>query len=586
MTGRIKRGIGFIIIGHLLLATGLLSGAMAGDWGMAAASRMKQWLEPRSLSLKQGCSDQSSNRCADLIRFYQSRNYRLAWLDPNGLLPEGVMAMEAVRQAGTHGLLSSDYLSPRLDDQLDGLKTMPVVSGPGFDRNQVQLDLALTDMMLRYAHDRTMGRAAPNLLTYGKQAKASQCRDLAGELAEALTKDRLAGFLETLGPANAGYLALQKSLQRYRQIRSHGGWSVIDEGPPIQLGDCSQRVAQLKDRLAPPSIAPFASQWMQACFDKHLAAEVKQFQHRHGLKADGVVGAKTLHALNVPVDQRIRQIQLNLERWRWMPEQPGFPYIRVNIPGYQVQIVEADRVVKTMRAIVGQKRRPTPLLSSMLTYLEVNPYWHVPSRIARLDLLPKIQEDPYYLIRQNFRVFDGWDEHAQEIDPHAIDWSSFSKAHFPFRLRQEPDSRNALGRVKFMFPNELSVYIHDTPSKSLFNKSSRHFSSGCVRVEEPLELMTYLLKREDWDEERLSKLLASEQRQVVVLEQPVPVYLVYLTAWVEENGEIHFREDIYGHDQQLSIAMAKNMETRPTCIDAMVQPDNLVQNDHAKHSTL
>jgi len=254
-----------------------------------------------------------------------------------------------------------------------------------------------------------------------------------------------------------------------------------------------------------------------------------------------------------------------LERWRWMPDNLGSRYVLANIPGFQMQMVEAGQVVKTMRTIVGRKRRPTPVLSSMITYLEINPYWYVPSKIAREDLLPKIQKNPNFLARQNFRVFDSWDKDARELDPFTIDWASLSEDHFPFRLRQEPAARNALGRVKFMFPNDMSVYIHDTPSKGLFGKSSRPFSSGCVRVEDPLALVSLLVSRQDWDQARLSEAVTSNQRQVIILDEPVPVYLVYLTAWVEEDGATHFREDIYGRDQALFSALAESAAARVAC---------------------
>jgi murein L,D-transpeptidase YcbB/YkuD len=218
-----------------------------------------------------------------------------------------------------------------------------------------------------------------------------------------------------------------------------------------------------------------------------------------------------------------------------------------------------------MRTIVGRKRRPTPVLSSRITYLEINPYWYVPPLIARKDLLPKIQANPEFLVRQNFRVFDSWDDNAREINPAAIDWSTLSEDHFPYRLRQEPASHNALGRVKFMFPNELSVYIHDTPSKGLFKRSSRPFSSGCVRVEEPMELVSLLLNRKDWDQARLSDAVASNQRQVIILDEPVPVHLIYLTAWVAADGETHFREDIYGHDRALISNLAQRSVAQQAC---------------------
>jgi murein L,D-transpeptidase YcbB/YkuD len=237
-------------------------------------------------------------------------------------------------------------------------------------------------------------------------------------------------------------------------------------------------------------------------------------------------------------------------------------------------MIEDGHVVKTLRAIVGKQDRPTPVLTSKITYLEINPYWHVPPTIAGKDLLPKIQADPSFLTRQHFRVFDGWNADAREISPYAVDWLSFSETYFPYRLRQEPTDRNALGRVKIMFPNDESVYIHDTPAKSLFNRTARSFSSGCVRVEEPLTLAGLLLSRQGWDPERLTQAVANRDRQVVTLAEPVPVYLVYWTAWAESNGDLHFRDDIYGRDETLLRAMAA-APTRTTCRSFRPQPTYL-----------
>ena len=213
-----------------------------------------------------------------------------------------------------------------------------------------------------------------------------------------------------------------------------------------------------------------------------------------------------------------------------------------------------------------------------MTYLEINPFWYVPAKIAKEDLLPKIQEDPYYLDRQDFRVFEGWDKNAQEVDPNNVDWASFSEDHFPYRLRQEPAVHNALGRVKFVFPNELSVYIHDTPSKRLFKRSARDLSSGCVRVEKPLDLMKFLLGRQHWNQKRLAKVVASKQRQVVLLKKPIPVYLVYFTAWAEENGEINFTEDIYGQDQELFGILTKSAAASQPCESNILAPTYFVQS--------
>ncbi|MBL0712578.1 MAG: L,D-transpeptidase family protein [Desulfosarcina sp.] len=568
----VKKGTGFLAAGLVLLMTCMLSGAWADEWQIETARRLEQRLQSPGVSEVQNGCDQRFDLHTALVRFYQYRDYELAWVDRYGLLPEGVRALVVVSQAGNQGLLYADYQNPWLDDLLDGMITRPVIIGAAFNGKQIQLDLVVTEMVLRYAYHRTMGRTESDMISFGLPSEKTLSGDLAVALAESLGDGRLVHFLEQLGPRHRAYRVLQKSLLRYQRIKRPGGWSAIDEGPALQRGDCGLRVAQLRKRLAVSGDTQRTSEFMDDCFDDVLEAAVARFQRRHGLSADGVVGPRTLAALNVPVEQRIRQIQLSLERWRWMPEDLGSRYVLVNIPGFQMQVVEAGHVVKTMRTIVGRKRRPTPALASMITYLEINPYWYVPAKIARKDLLPKIQANPDFLVRQNFRVFASWEADARELNPDTIDWSSLSPDHFPFRLRQEPAAHNALGRVKFMFPNELSVYIHDTPSKRLFNKSSRLFSSGCVRVEDPLALVSLLLSRQNWDQARLSEAVASNQRQVVILDEPVPVYLVYLTAWVASDGEVHFREDIYGHDQKLLSTLAQSTAARTACSNVMQPP--------------
>jgi murein L,D-transpeptidase YcbB/YkuD len=568
----LKRGFGFLVIGQMLLMACVLAGALADEWQMETSRKLEQRLQFPLVSESRSCPATRFDLDTAVVRFYQHRVYALAWVDRYGLLPEGAMALAAVKRADSMGLLHADYHNPLLDDLLGGMMTRPVIIGAAFNGKQIELDLVVTEMVLRYAWHRTMGRIDPSMENYGAPSGKEPARDLAVALAESLESGRLDHFLAQLGPQHTAYRALQQSLPRYQRIKSAGGWPAIDDGPPLERDECGLRVAQLRNRLAVSGDVHRSSELEGGCFDDRLAAAVASFQRRHGLNADGVVGARTLAALNVPVEERIRQIQLNLERWRWMPDDLGSRYVLANIPGFQMQMVEAGHVVKTMRTIVGQKDRPTPVLSSMITYLEINPYWYVPSKIAREDLLPKIRGNPNFLVHQNFRVFDSWDADAREIDPFTIDWASLSEDHFPFRLRQEPADRNALGRVKFMFPNEQSVYIHDTPSKGLFQKTSRPFSSGCVRLEEPLALVSLLLSGQDWDQARLLEAVASNQRQVVILDEPVPVYLVYLTAWVEEDGEAHFREDIYGHDQELFSALAESTAARAACNNELQRP--------------
>jgi len=435
----------------------------------------------------------------------------------------------------------------------------------------------LTGLVLRYAHSINSGRTAPALLRFGDQPGSAVQRDMAAKLAVVRNSRRLASFLEQLGPRHARYRTLQEGLQAYRELKAAGGWPVIDQGPSMQFGDRGSRVAMLQYRLAVSGDVDFAPGPVNDRFDDALALAVMRFQRRHGLPADGIVEAGTLAAMNVPVDERIRQIELNLERWRWLPAQFEPYHIFVNIPAFELTVVDGGQTVQTQRVVVGRKDRPTPMLASTMTYLELNPYWNVPATIAREDLLPKIQKDPQFLTRRNFQVFDSWDENASALDPRAIDWATFSEDHFPFRLRQAPTPYNALGRVKFMFPNPLSVYIHDTPSKGLFGRASRDFSSGCVRVEKPLALAALLLKRQGWSPAQLAQTLEAGERQVVILKSPVPVYLVYMTAWAEENGELHFREDIYGQDRELQTLLTETVKAKQQCT-AVGYPTYLVKS--------
>ncbi|MDJ0883053.1 MAG: L,D-transpeptidase family protein [Desulfobacterales bacterium] len=547
-------------------------GARADDWPVQAAHELRQRLQTIVTGDAARCDAPRIELDTAMVRFYQVRAFKPAWVDRYGLRPEGAMALAVVYQAADQGLHVADYRNPWLEEVMGGRVSRPVALGAAFDGQQIQLELAVTEMVLRYAWHCTSGRTDLAMANFGLPLVRPVIDRLAVGLAEALDRGRLEDYLVGLGPRHEGYRALQQSLPRYRMIQRKGGWPTIPAGPKLKPGNCGPRVEQLQQRLAVTGDYRRRLESGRHCYDAALAAAVARFQRRLGLIADGVAGARTLAALNVPVETRILQIQMSLERWRWMPTHMGARYLLVNIPGFQMEVVTNGRVVRTMRTIVGRKGRPTPVLASKITYLEINPYWYVPHKIAREDLLPKIQANPDFLVRQDFRVFEGWAPGARELNPASIDWSAVSARNFPYRLRQEPAGRNALGRVKFIFPNEMSVYLHDTPAKRLFKKSSRSFSSGCVRVEEPLSLVSLLLDREDWDPERLAQAVASNQRQVIVLDEPVPVYLVYWTAWVAPDGTNHFREDIYGHDRMLANTLVRRAAARTACRTALRLP--------------
>ena len=255
------------------------------------------------------------------------------------------------------------------------------------------------------------------------------------------------------------------------------------------------------------------------------------------------------------MDERIAQIRINLERWRWLPVDLGERHIVVNIAGFRLFVVDSGRTVMTMRAIVGRPYRNTPIFTDVMTYLVFSPYWHVPSGIAGRDILPKIQKDAGYLRANGFQVFRGWDS-DRPIDPGTVAWASLTRANLPYRFRQDPGPQNALGRVKFMFPNDFSVYLHDTPSRDLFNETSRAFSSGCVRVEQPADLAMYLLNDPvGWDRHAIDSAMNQRRERTVRLRASMPVHLLYWTAWAGDDGTLEFPIDIYGRDARLRRAL-------------------------------
>ncbi len=361
-------------------------------------------------------------------------------------------------------------------------------------------------------------------------------------------------------PENTSYLKLESALTRYRSLAERGGWPSIPDGPTLREGDSGARVAALRNRLVVSGDLEQISEQPSDCFDDEMVLAVREFQERHGRTVDGVVGPKTLADLNVSAEQRVRQIEANLERRRRLPADLGQRFIMVNTAGFQLEVVEDGRKLMEMKVVAGRRSRPTPEVSGELTYLVLNPYWHIPQRIATRDILPKIQEDPQYLGKRNIIVFENWEDDSPEIDPQSVDWSQVTERAFSFKLRQGPGPTNALGRVKFVFPSPFSVCLHDTPGRSLFQKTQRDFSSGCVRVEKPIELASFLLKSDPkWTRKKILETIQSGETQVIWLAEKIPVHLSYWTAWVDEDGTIQFRDDIYIRDRFPDPLLSKSL---------------------------
>jgi murein L,D-transpeptidase YcbB/YkuD len=353
-------------------------------------------------------------------------------------------------------------------------------------------------------------------------------------------------------------------LAQLRSLAAAKGWPVLDAGKTLRPGDGSSAVGELRRRLAVSGDLGPGPDENSLYFDATLTSAVKRFQQRNGLKADGIVGRSTIGMLNVPVEQRIRQVVVNLERWRWLPHDLGTRYIMVNTADFNLKTVKNGRVYLQMRVVVGRPARRSPVFSASMTYLVVNPYWNVPRTIAVEDILPELQKDVSYLAQRGIRVFQSWELNAPEVNPATVDWQAYHANRFPFKLRQDPGPYNDLGRFKFMFPNPFAVYLHDTPNRSLFKRVQRDFSSGCIRVEAPFVLANFVLAGDGrWTSDALSEAIENGETRTIRRKRPIAVHLLYMTAWADETGAIQFRRDIYDRDHDLDRALSRRRPNRP-----------------------
>jgi murein L,D-transpeptidase YcbB/YkuD len=491
----------------------------------------------------------------DLFRFYEGRGYRPAWLIGSGPRLEPFILLWSLSDARSEGLDPGDYHVDRLRELTGEAFPAP---GDGMDPDEARLarlDILMSDAFLTYARHVGNGRVSPEDIEQFTGA-ARDGPDLAGLLGESLDNGRLDEVLNELPPPHPGYGGLREALARYRRIAARGGWALIPEGPAMRAGDTGERVRALRQRLTVSGeLDPEEDKDEPGTFGPALEAALMRFQFSHGIESDGIAGDETLAALNVPVEDRIEQIRVNMERWRWLPRDLGERHILVDIAAFELSVVEGGGTVMSMEAIVGKAYRNTPVFSGTMTHMVLGPSWNVPRTIAVEDKLPRIQKDPEYLRRHGYEVFAIGDPDAGPLDPATIDWTELDEEHFPYRLRQKPGPGNALGRVKFMFPNEHAVYIHDTPERKLFNRSVRMFSSGCIRISRPIELAEYLLNdKPGWGRHKILRAFI-RWNELTVKITPVPIHLVYFTARANGDGTLEFRKDVYRRDATLGEAL-------------------------------
>lgn len=477
------------------------------------------------------------------------------WLDGERMAPRASELVAAIDSVESVGLRPAEYGVSTLRVALQAAAS---ARGNTAAATLANADLLLTSSFVSLVDDLLTGRVdpreveptwhiAPRAFDVGARTAAAVDSVRAGQP----VRDVLAG----LRPDYGSYGALVQALARYRAFERAGGWPAMPNGPVLRPGDEGQGVAALRHRLTAEGYLSSAAG--SDTLDATLAAALAEFQRRHGLSVDSAVGPRTRAALDVPADRRVRQIEGNLERLRWLPPVPGERFIVVNIPAFILYAYDGDKRVLDMSVVVGDEliRRRTPIFADTVEYIEFGPYWNVPRSIAVNEILPQARRDRGYLARNRYQILRGWGDNAPVVNPRSLaDADLFSTR---YRVRQLPGPDNALGRVKFMFPNDYAVYLHDTPAKTLFDDAHRAHSHGCVRVADPEALAKFLLQgRDDWPPDRIQATLAKAPHLRVTLRSGPPVYLVYLTAF-GRAGQVLFRDDIYDRDDRLLRALAR-----------------------------
>jgi len=473
-----------------------------------------------------------------LRRFYETRLYRPAW----GAVADQILPI--LSAADQEGL----PLHPLHLQAIQARRAAAVTP-----QKQAETDLLLTDGLLRYASAMRGQRVDPQDIEDDWFLELPQFNPVL------FLKDHVSDLpdaLKSLSAPYMGYQLLKAKLAELRAVATSGDWPKVTAGPPLKPDADDPRIAEIRRRLLASGELPAGSDATSTVYDAALLAAVQIFQRRHGLADDGALGPRTIAAMNVSAADRARQIALNMERWRWLPARLEADHIVVNVPAAQMEVVENGSAVMTMKVVVGDPDHPTPALHARMTSLVLNPIWRIPASIATNEILPKLKKNPGYLIANDLElVNDAIAPGSPESQGVGIPWASMSS--MPWAVRQKAGSDNALGRIKFNIPNSDDIYLHDTPNRKAFTRSDRALSHGCVRLEHPEELALYVLRDKDWSREKLEDEIGKGDTHTVSLQRSLPVWLLYWTVWVDAEGTLQVRDDIYDRDLHLAAALAK-----------------------------
>ena len=504
-----------------------------------------------------------------VLEAYAARDYRPIWMWDGGLNQKGVRVLGQMSTADDDGLRSADYLPASLDGFSDDARAAARDKAA-----MARIDLEITRAAITYALHASRGRIEPREVS--RQNAIRPERTGPAEALEKLTRTVRPGlYLAGLLPDFPEYHALKAALQEYRARAGGETFERIANGRLIRPGRKDERIRQVRRRLIQLGMYTLkvsedslvrseqfsaAEQVMSSIvYDRLLVTAVKRFQRSRGLKSGGIIGRNTIAALNRDNSEaELNKVLINLERMRWLPQDLGARHVFVNQAGFRMRLINQGKVIHESRVIVGKPEHQTPVFSDEMKYIVFNPYWNVPRSIAVNEMLPRLARNPYYLSQRGYEVFYNDGRRSRRINSGYVDWRRISRRNFRFQIRQRPGRSNALGTMKFMFPNKHSIYLHDTPAKNLFSRTPRAFSHGCVRVQNPGKLAKLLLKLDrGWSAGKIDRMVASGRNQRINLTSRVPVHLKYFTAWPNPDGTISFNEDIYGRDRALTESLGR-----------------------------
>jgi murein L,D-transpeptidase YcbB/YkuD len=473
-----------------------------------------------------------------LFDLYRKNQFHPLWTDQNNIN----QLQSAIIAAAEEGFIPDDYHLKAITHYSNGLNETPSVA------KQVEYDLLLSDALVLLGQHKRYGKVDPSKVDEKQNLEAATPRiSPIDTYFNAIKTGSIRAALDKLSPHHQTYLHLKEALNRYKQIAGKGGWPQVASGQKLQPGMHDDRVPTIRRRLAVTDNYQPKGPGDSKSYDDHLVSAVKAFQARHHLEPDGVIGKTTINAMNVTVAERIKQIRVNLERTRWVIHDMPSSSVIIDIAGFSLQYYHDNQQVWTSKVMVGQPFHQTPIFRSAITYIVLNPTWTITPDIVKNETVPSIIKDPGYLAKQRLRVLDS---SGNEVDPNTVPWGQYRGKYFPYTLRQDSGKDNSLGLIKFLFPNPYHVYLHDTPSKSLFGRTQRAFSHGCIRVQNPLELGRLILTNDPGNPTTVAKMdqiIASGKTTTVILKQPLPIYLMYLTTNIRE-GKVMFKPDLYSRD--------------------------------------